>query len=194
MTFGEFLSQILGWLGEFVSWAFNWVPRRIILDCVQVGVHYPLGGEPIVLLPGVHWYVPNLGHVITHFTNQFVLDLEPMALETADGIRISIGMTVTAFISDVLKYEVDNFESDTNILERAKNGLRDIVMEHTWADLSRPSGDGTRLERSLTLRMDKALAEFGVTVERACPTDQVRLGHGAYRLFGATTRTDVNKL
>lgn len=194
MTFGEFLSQILGWLGEFVSWTFAWVPRRMVLDWNQVAVHYPLGNAPEVLEPGVHWYIPNRGHVVVHFANRFVLDLEPMALETNDGVRIALGLTVTARISDVLKYEVDNFDTDANILERAKNGLRDIVMEHTWADLCRPTGDGTRLEGALTRRMSKVLEEFGVTVERSCPTDQVRLGHGAYRLFGMFNHQDVNKL
>ena len=194
MSFGEFLSQMLGWLGEFVAWIFNWVPRRLVLDYTQKAVHYPLGGEPLVLGPGVHWYVPNLGHVAAHFTNRFVLDLEPMALETKDGVRVSMGMTVTCRIADVARYEVENYDADSNILERAKNGLRDIVMEHTWAELVRPGGDGTRLEGNLSRRMAKVLEEFGVQVERACPTDQVRLGEGAYRLFGMTTKQDVNKL
>lgn len=194
MTFGEFLSQLLGWLGEFIAWVFNWVPRRVVIEYTTQGVHYPLGDKPTVVMPGTFWYIPNRGHVAQHHVNQFVLEVEPMALETQDGVAIAMGMTITCFVSDVYKYEVNNYSPDSNIVERARSGLREIVMEHTWADLCKPAGEGTRFEGKLSSRMTKTLSDFGVEVVRCGLTDQVRLGRGAHRLFGVSSHLDLNHL
>jgi hypothetical protein len=193
VTFGELLAQLLGWLGSFIAWIFDWLPRRKIIDWTDRGVHYPLGKEPRELAPGIVWYVPNRGRVVVHNVNRFVLELEPMALETKEGIGIAIGMTVTARITDILRYEVDNFDSIENMAEQAKSGLREIVNEHTWAQLCAPAGEGTRLEGKLKTRMERALSDFGLEVERCGLTDQVRL-RGAHRFFGMTSNPDTNKL
>lgn len=193
MTIGEFLSQILGWLGAFIEWAFNWIPRRVIVDYTQKGVHYPLGKKPRIVAPGTFWYVPNRGRIVTHYTTRFVMELEPMALETKDGIAVAIGVTITGSIKDVFAYEVDNWTPDDNMIERAKSGLRELVMSSTWEQLCKPVEEGSRLEGKLKIRIEKALLDFGVEIERCGFTDQVRL-QGAHRLFGMVSNTDIIKL
>ncbi len=192
MTFGEFLSQILGWLGEFISWVFNWVPRRVVIDFTQRGIHYALGEKPRIVQPGTFWYVPNRGRVALHHTNRFVLEIAPMALTTKDGQSCAMGMTITGSITDVYAYEVDNWTPDENMTERAKGGLREIVLEHAWAELCKPAGEGTRLEGKLKTRMEKSLLDFGVEIERCGLTDQVLLGRGALRVFGMQNLVDLN--
>lgn len=193
MSFGEFLSQILGWLGEFVSWVFAWLPRRIVISFTERAVHYPLGTKPKVIGPGTFWFIPNRGQVNIHFVTRFILEIEPLALETKDGIAISIGMTVTGAITDVYKYDVENLTPDANMIERAKFGLREIVMEHLWTELCKSTGEGTRLEGKLSTRMQKVLENFGLTVEHVGFTDQIRLGVGAHRLFGMFHNPDLTK-
>lgn len=194
MTFGEFLAQLLGWLGEFVAWIFAWVPRRLVINCAHAGVHYPMGDEASRLEPGVHWYVPNRGTIAVHSMQRYVLEVDPMGLETKDGRRIVIGVAITARIQDVLVYEVDNFSPELNLVERAKAALRDMVMEQTWEELSRPAEEGSRLEKMLTRRMSKALADFGIEVLRTAPTDQVRTGGGTMKIFGGHPIVDSNRV
>lgn len=194
MTLGELLSHLLGWLGSFVAWLFNWVPRRQIIDFMSEGVHYPLGDEPVALPPGVHWWVPNRGRIVTHHVGLFTLKVNPITVETKDGIAANVGMSCTLSIDDILKYEVDNFSADTNMVQRAEAALRDIVMEYTWAELTDATGHGTLLEGKFRRRMAKALADFGVKVDFASPTDQVRVGQGVFRIFGIGQQVDVNNL
>lgn len=194
MSFGEFLSQFLGWLGNFVAWVFNWCPQRVLIEWTEGGIHYPKGDKPRVLAAGVHWYVPNRGRIVQHNCMRFTLEIEPMALTTRDQKKCAIGMTVTMAICDIYRYEVENFQSEDNMRERAKNALRGIVAEFDWAELCKPAAEGSRLEQKLTNRMSTALESFGVEVEYTSPTDQVLLGGGAYRLFGVNVNVDSNKV
>jgi regulator of protease activity HflC (stomatin/prohibitin superfamily) len=184
VTLGELFGQLFGWLGHFVEWICGWCPVYIIVQWNERGVKYPRGKKPLELKAGVHWYIPNLSEVVRHHVSRCVLDVADLSLETADGVPVQVGMVLTYHITDVLKYEVENFEPDENMAEVAAAGLRNIVMEHTWPELTQAADAGSRLESKLARRMDKALERFGVEVETCRPTDQVRL-RCALRLFGA---------
>lgn len=183
MTFGELLGSLLGWLGVFVEWVFDWVPRYEIVQYNERGVKYPRGKKPYELLPGVHWYVPNLDEIETHHISRMVLNVASLPLETDDDRRVEVGLVLTYHIVDVLRFEVENFQADDNIAEAAQGALRDIVTSHTWAALEADTEEGTRLGGKLTRRMGKALEKFGVEVESCRPTEQITLD-GAIRHFG----------
>lgn len=183
MSFGELIGALFGWLGGFVQWLFGWVPIYEIVQVNERGVKYPRGHEACELEPGIHWYVPNLTQIVKHHVNRCVLQIEPLSLESDDGIPVQVGMVLTYRIVDVLTYEVDNFEAEESMAEVAQGELQDIVTSHKWGDLCGPTSEGTRLGGKLARRMGKALEPFGVEVETCRPTDQVRLGR-ALRLFG----------
>ena len=183
MTFGELLGAMLGWLGEFIEWMIDWVPRYEIVQIDEIGVRRYLGKQATELRPGVHWFVPNLTDIDKHHTSRMRIALEGLSLETKDNIQCQIGMVVTYHITDVLAYDVENYEADDSIEELVEAALRDAVMEHDWSELRKPTEDGRMLESKLSRRVQKAVERYGVTVETVRPRDQIRL-RGAYRLFG----------
>lgn len=183
MTFGELLAQMLGWLGEFIQWILEWIPRYEIIRFNERGVKYTSGRKPKQLNPGIRWYWPLVSEIVLHEVARMVVNVTPLTLETKDGKPATVGMVVTGHIVDIVRYEVENADADESMAEVARAGLREIVTGHTWEELCSPAAEGSRLESKLANRMNKALARFGFEVESCRPTDQVRVGTVA-RLFG----------
>ena len=183
MTFGELIAQMIGWLGDFIEWVISWVPKYDIVQWNERGVRYVRGKLPTEVKPGVCWFWPWCTNIETHHVNRCVLQVASTSLETSDGKAVQVGMVVTYHIVDVCKYEVENFEAEEAMAEVAQAGLRNIVMELPWEKLTACAPEDSRLEKMLTSRMQSTLGRFGVEVESARPTDQVRLNL-ALRSFG----------
>jgi regulator of protease activity HflC (stomatin/prohibitin superfamily) len=182
MAFGEVLSALLGWLGDFVQWVFNWVPRYVLVYYNERAVKYVRGKDPVVLEPGIRWYVAATTLVVKHTTQRCTLQVATTSLETKDGQAVQIGLVLTYHIKDVYVFEVENDDPEENMAVVAEGSLRDIVLEHSWEDLAQRADEGSRFEGKLKNRLEKALQKFGVEVETARPTDQIRLDR-SFRLF-----------
>lgn len=187
MTLSELLGNLLGWLGDFIQWVFAWVPRYRIVKANERGVHYFLGREPVEWTPGAHWFIPNLSEVVKWHNNRMVLYIEPLALEDADGVPVEVGMVITYHITDVLQFEVANYDADESMHEVAQGALQEIVTSTPWAKMRGRTEEGSRLGKRLATLMGRELSRFGVEVESARPTHQVRLSR-VFRLFGVDQR------
>ncbi len=42
----DLIGGLLGWLGNFVEWVFDWIPRCEIVQWNERGVFYPAGRQP----------------------------------------------------------------------------------------------------------------------------------------------------
>lgn len=185
MTFAELISALLGWLGDFVQFVFSFVPRIRIVRCDQLGVRRVMGREATQVNPGVWWYWPWCTDIEAMWVERQSILVQPITVETSDGVRVAIGCAVTYRIVDPVKYRVKNFDADSNMGEVAMAGLREIVTVHTAKELASSSQEGTRFGDKLARRMGKDLEPFGIEVLSCRPTDQVRIDR-AFRLFGAT--------
>lgn len=183
MSFGELLANLMGWLGETVQWLISFVPRYLIVRANERAVLYVGGQDPVERGPGLHWYWPWRTQTIKHPSSIFVLRIPPISMETHDGIAVTVGMVVVARITEVLKYEVENFDPDQNMVESAQGALRNIIAEMTWDRLRGDSTEGSVLDKMLSRRMNSVLSGFGVEVLTCRPNDQVRIGWTG-RLFG----------
>lgn len=190
MTFGELLGAILGWLGELIEFIISFVPRITIVQWNERGVRYVRGLEPTEIEPGVWWYWPWCTEIEKHHVNRRVLDVEDLSLETGDGKPVQVGMVLTYHITDVLRYEVENFEPDENMAVAAQGALRDVVLEFTWEELTRSTEEGKRLAGQLKSRMGRSLEKFGVAIETCRPNDQIKLRLAA-RLFGVSHAVNI---
>ena len=188
--FGELIAQLLGWLGEFIAWLITFIPRYQIVRCNQLGVKY-VGGNPATeLKPGYHWYWPVTTEINLHHVNLQTLTINSVSLETKNGIKAQFGMVVSYRIVDALQFEVENYDADTSLEDVAKAGLRNIVVEHDWEDLTAKATEGSRFETKLSARMQASLKRVGVEVESARPDDQIRLDW-AGRAFGIAQEIQV---
>lgn len=186
MTLGELVANLLGWLGDFIQWVFGWVPRYHIVRWNERGVKYHRGLEPHELDNGLHWYVPNLDRMVNHWTSQCVLRVPSICVETKDGVAVEVGLVITFNITDVLQYEVENYDAEDSMDEVAQGMLRFLVTSMTWAEVCTP-----RLNLRLLRRAQASLGRFGVKVAGCRPADLVRLGTGAHRLFGVNILTEI---
>jgi len=185
MTFGELLAALLGWLGDFIEWIISFVPKYVIIRCNEKMIKFPASKNAIEKGPGIYWYWPIVTEVYRIFTARHTLEVEYMTLETLDELPIVIGLVMTVHITNATKYIVENVDAEDGIVEVASGTLRDIVMENDWNSLVHAADDGKRLNQKLTRRLGESLKKFGIKVESARPTDQVRV-RAAYRFFGNT--------
>lgn len=183
MSFGELVSALLGWLGDFVRWLCSFVPRYRIVRIDQLGVRYVRGRPAERVEPGVWWYWPWCTEIDEVYSARQSFLVPPITVEASDGVRIAIGCAVVYRIVDPIKYRVENFDADTNMGEVAMAGLREIATSHASKDLSACTQEGTRLGDKLARRMGKDLEPFGVEVLACRPTEQVRLDQ-VVRVFG----------
>lgn len=191
MTFGDLLGAVFGPLAAFVEWAVSWVPRYVVLRSNERGVRYVRGCGPREVLPGVRWYLPATTEVVKRYVCRDSFQVHPVTLETKDGLPCSVGLVVVYSIVDVVRFEAENVDAEENMAEAAEAAVRDVVMEHTWKELTAPTEDGRRLHSKLVGRVQATLGRYGVEVESARPTDQVRMGPGALRVFGVSVLTQV---
>lgn len=182
MAFGEVMAALLGWLGELVEWVFSWCPRYEVVHFNERGVKYVRGKKPTVLDPGVRWYLPALTSIVKHTTQRLTVAVDTTSLETKDEQAVQVGLVLTYHITDVYIYEVENEDPEENMAVVAEGALRDIVLEHAWEELAQRAEEGSRFEGKLKTRLERSLAKFGVAVETARPTDQIRLDR-SFRLF-----------
>lgn len=184
MSFGELIANLLGWLGDFIQWVFGWAPRYFLVHWDELGVKRPRGKEPRELIPGIHWYIPNLDRMVKHYSSRCVLRVASVPVETQDGIKCEIGLTIVYRIRDVVAFETGNYDSDDSMDEVAQGALAALVNSHTWAGLCARWEDDSHLGKRLIRKMDTALVDYGVEVLSVRPSGQVRLGDGVFRVFG----------
>jgi regulator of protease activity HflC (stomatin/prohibitin superfamily) len=184
MTFGELLSALLGWLGQFVEFLFSFVPRVRIIPWNEAGVRYVRGLEPQYVPPGLTWYWPWCTTMRLIHTSRCVMPIQPVSVETKDQVSVSIGAVLTYRVDNPVVYDAHNFDADDNLAEAAQGILRDAACDSTWEKLRGDASDGSRLASYLKNRMSKALESYGVVIESCRPNDLVRIGH-VVRLFGA---------
>lgn len=182
MTFGDLVAALLGWLGEFVTWALSFVPRYRIIRCDQLGVRKVAGKMATAVVPGVHWYWPWCTEIEALWVQRQSILVPPVPAETCDRIPMEVGCAVVYRIVDPVQYRVENFDADENIGEVARAGLKEIVNEHTFDQLQSPAQEGSRFGDKLARRMGASLKVFGVDVIECRPTHQVRLNR-TFRIF-----------
>jgi len=192
MTFGELLANLLGWLGDFIQWVFAWVPRYFIVHCDELGVKRHIGAPGRELKAGLHWYVPNLDKMVKHWKSRCVLRVASAPIETADGVKCEIGLTIVYRIVDIVAYETENYDADDSMDEVAQGALAALVNAHDWKGLCAKWEDDSHLGKRLRKKMGNALDVYGVEVLSVRPAGQIRLGEGAIRLFGVNPTINVD--
>lgn len=184
MALGELVAQLLGWLGELIQWVISLCPRYKIVRYRQAAVFYPAGEEPIARHRGVWWYWPVRTEVALHTAASYVMRIPAVTVETKDAVTITLGAAARCRISDVLAFDVENFNADDNAAEAAQGCLCDIAKEFTLEELRRPADEDSRFGGMLARRLGVALKPFGISVETCRPNDFARTPT-VVRLFGA---------
>lgn len=187
MNFLEVLGKLFGPLGEFADWIFGWVPRMEVIHYNELLVKYPTGKFPIVVKPGVTFYIKNLTDIEKISTRRGTNEVTNICVETKDGEPVEIGMIFAGHVVDALKWEAENDDAAEAMAEVAQGVLRDVVTTRSWDELTKPAADGTRFGNTLTALLNKALLDkYGFKVETARFNDQARTGlkRGVMHLFG----------
>lgn len=200
-----FLQALFGPLLALVDFLTGCFPHFVVIRQNELGVRYPAGGTPVELRPdrpafsswlratlrflrlrrladtrGVHAYFPVIQTVSKHFTCRQVLAVDPIVIESHDGVPHAVGLVLTYRIVDVIAFEVGYYDADDSLAELAEGALRKLVLRKTAAQLC---DSRQPLDEQLANACRSLLSEVGVEVVSARLTEQARIEHVA-KVFG----------
>lgn len=194
------MESALAWIGQIAQWIGQWFPRFFTLDMTQGAVktegfflppwlrRFKGDVRVTVLRAGLHWQWPATTQVEIYPTEFQSDDLRTQTFETADGVPISVGGTISYRVKDL-----------GLLLPRCHSAVKTVqvlTMIAIHATCCRLSYEALREEQrrgtlntKLRNAARKPLEEFGVEVVDCMLTDLVR--SRTFRLIQSTQVDDA---
>ncbi len=158
------IGEILGQFAEFIVGLW---PLRIVQQWEQ-GVRMYKGRTKQLLRPGLHWFIPLLGDIITRESNIEVIETDFQTVRTEDGVEATFALAVKLKVRN-LRRTLDRIHSVTETVQNEVMGQAAwACAQLEWDHLRESLGPDTR-----KLIQDR-LADWGITVLEVVPVTLTR--------------------
>lgn len=184
------MDAAFAWVGNFVDWLGQWIPRKRVLDTTEGAIIYKgflfprwlrvkLGPEwmprllrafdgdmqVIVCEAGVHYYWPGHSNFFEYPTARQTDRLESQVLESSDGKTFLVSATITYEVEDLTKLAPKTHSPLTLVVDTAMTVVHDVCCKLDWADLQNMQRRGT-IKTELRNAAHKELSEYGIRVHK----------------------------
>lgn len=122
-------------------------PIRIV-DADEQAVRFSFGKHVKLCQPGTHFFCPGLQKVEKYNVVYQSLDCGLQALETRDGIAISISINLDYTITDAARLRLAYQNVDFTLINIARGIVGEFVLAHSYDELKAESDSMTGLIRS----------------------------------------------
>lgn len=162
---------------EFILEWFQFLLPFTIVNEWERGIILRFGKYHRTIEPGFHWKWPfgieeeYKDNVVTRTKNIAV-----QSLTTADGVRVNLGLVVTANIEDIEAAFCNVDGVDDALLDAVYGGVGTTVKSESWADLMNPEW-----ENRVTIKCRRAAKRYGWYIQTIQVSDLVR--GNSLRLF-----------
>lgn len=147
---------------EIVHWIVSWSTLAMkMVEATDEGVKIT-GSKVKLLKPGFHFWHQELSSIYTTNVMRQTQPLADQLLTTKDGKRVRVGGVLVYRINDVLKWLIDNEDSQDAVEEMAAHSLREVIITSNFDDMQK-----ARVQKrdELTRSAQEMLGMFGVRVE-----------------------------
>ncbi len=151
MTFGEVLHALAEWVYEF------W-PVRIVQPWEQ-GIRLFAGRATALLEPGLHWFVPKVGEIITADVLTDVNATATQTCTTEDGATVSFELSLRFRISNLLLMYTSIQDHESTITTLACSAAAQRVTELPVQQVAEHLGP------DVFAAVHRQLEEWGVELE-----------------------------
>jgi membrane protease subunit HflK len=167
------LDKVLEFL---VQWFWNIVPFFVVKQWEE-GIVLRLGKYHRTIGPGFHLKWPvGIEEEYTENVNTVTKNIAVQSLTTQDGVRVNIGMVVTANIEDIKASFLNVEGAEDAILDVVYGGVGTMVKTETWEQLMDPEW-----ENRITIKCRRAAKKYGWYIQQIQVSDVVR--GNSLRLF-----------
>lgn len=160
--FDKLIEWVLGFWDSIVPWE--------IVDTYEGGVILRFGKFSRTIAPGFNWKIPFAEHAVTVKTCITTLPLGAQSLTTKDDKACSVATIVKYSIKDVKPFLLDIWDSVDVLQDVTKGAVKEIVNNHTWAELLELPIETLILE---TVR--KEVNQYGFKVHKITFSDMSRM-------------------
>lgn len=149
--------QFASWLVGLLEIFTDFIPRHEHIVSTHRGVKYFRGSTPVLLEPGVYWYLPYRTEIETVPVVRQDIDLEEQYVVTKDNVDVAVQAVVIYEVTDVLVALTEQEDHDENIQDVGALAVYELANSLTFDELRELSND------ELLEIMREKLGPFGVT-------------------------------
>ena len=154
------------WIGDFFKWCARLLPFHLGIGLeTHGGVKFVHGKTVKEIKPGRYWYWPLFTTVELIPVKRQPLEIDPMAMTTADDKTVHVTPSVIYEVSDVVKAIVHTYEYDKTATEVAKSAVVNAVFSRKKSQLREDMTD--KVPSDLTRETRAALKKYGLHVIEA---------------------------
>lgn len=159
------------WIGHFVEWFGQWIPRWQVLEPSLAGVKFIEGGKRVTAQIGgiVYWWPARTKLSIYPVARQ-ANDLRAQTILTRDSKTFVVGGMIVYEVEDVVKLLSQTYDPDDSIRDIALSVIHDVCVQHDSTTLLDAVRSGT-LDKDLLHEARKGLTPYGVKVRKMTLTD-----------------------
>ena len=161
------MNSALGWLGDFVNWMIQFIPKWLIIPTTHMSVKWVRGKYPILIGPGIHWYWPLVTIVKSWPIVRQSRNLVPQVMTSVDGKTFTAGVVVTYTVPDLMTLLTLSWDPDEVIDEISVAAIYDVLSPMTWEEIR----SSTVLTTLLTNAIQDLVGPYGVHITRAALTE-----------------------
>jgi hypothetical protein len=147
--------ELVQFITNLLQGLTSWLPRVLLVNVTERGVKFVRGKDPVLLTPGMYWYLPLTTTVGTYSILRDATEFEPVVVPDKDGKPIEAATTtddLTAMVGEI-----------------GESLLPPIILQYTFKQLMDRIRGGRNMKTisdMLTEEATSLLSEYGITVDR----------------------------
>lgn len=151
MTIGDFLYKLFDWIGAII-------PFRIVQQWER-GVRMLWGRTRTELRPGLHWFWPLAGDILTVAATPRIVELDHQTVQVDVDRSLTFSLTVRYRVTSAKRLYESIWDADSTIQDAA----RGIAGHHaSWLE---GSESGTDFAAKVLVDVSEEVADWGIEVE-----------------------------
>lgn len=127
------------------------------------GLVETLGKYSHTVNSGLHFYWPFFQKIETVSLAMVPIQLEKYSIITKDNAEVLASVTLNYHITDAVKYQYENTDSETSMIQLVRGHLRDIIGR---MDLNDVLGSTSRINQDLAQAIGDLTNIYGINVDR----------------------------
>ena len=163
--------ELVQFITNLLQGLTSWLPRVLLVNVTERGVKFVRGKDPVLLTPGMYWYLPLTTTVGTYSVLRDATEFEPVVVPDKDGKPIAVGFAVIWHLApdDVIKAATTTDDLTAMVGEIGESLLPPIILQYTFNQLMDRIRGGRNMKTisdMLTEEATSLLSEYGITVDR----------------------------
>lgn len=164
------LEGAFGWIGEFVKFIAQFVPRPVHIHAAEGAVKFVKGRPGVAIPPGMHMWWPLTTEIFTYPILRQAEELRAQTIITTDDRVIMVAGLIVYEVFDIERILAHTERPGQTVRDIALSAVHDTCCQMSYDDLKRGQRRGN-LDQRLKTEAQAQLSDYGITVLKVALTD-----------------------